>query len=65
MGQVTILVLRVGNDELVPSNHAEEIAAVARRKKGVLGMGMETVQDALHTECIAKPVGRSIAVQFL
>jgi hypothetical protein len=58
-------VLRAGNDELVPRNHAEEIAPVARRKKGVLGMRIKTVQDALHTECIAKPVGRSIAVQFL
>jgi hypothetical protein len=28
-------------------------------------MGIKTVQDAIHTECIAKPVGRSIAARRL
>jgi hypothetical protein len=63
-GQVKILVLRTGNDELVPRNHAEGIAAVSRRKEGVLGVDIKTVEGALHTECIAKPLGRSIVVQY-
>jgi hypothetical protein len=28
-------------------------------------MGIKTIQDALHTEYTAKPVGGSIAAQFL
>jgi hypothetical protein len=62
-GQVTILVLRGGNEGLVPGEHGKEIAAVTRGKERVLEVDIKTAQGALHTECLAKPVW-SIVVPF-
>jgi hypothetical protein len=35
-----------------------------KKLRQLLGVDIKTVEGALHTECIAKPAGRSIVVQY-
>jgi pimeloyl-ACP methyl ester carboxylesterase len=58
-----VLVLKAGSDEVVPDGQAERIAKAA--EEGGAAVQAETVDGALHVECMVKPRGRKAVVEFL
>ncbi|KAI9875857.1 MAG: hypothetical protein M1830_007898 [Pleopsidium flavum] len=62
-GNLRVLILQAGKDELVPTTHGMELEDIC--KHNGIGVQRKDIAGALHTEVMARAQGRRAVVSFL